>query len=161
MLVQLCTCIAALSCYECIRLEAGEPCFKCSAAAWRPPSAVSTAAHLWFDSAHGGMMEVIMHTHTAVPRSESTLHVSCSPAGCFPAQVVCITSFDQEPYVLLGCNSGAVRVAALVNASGDAVTGARQVRALQLREYTSCVSCRLSWHSMLGINSSHRADVLP
>jgi hypothetical protein len=43
----------------------------------------------------------------------------------------------QEPFLLLGCSSGAVRVAALVNASGDAVTGARQVRALQLREHTS------------------------
>lgn len=55
--------------------------------------------------------------------------------GC--AQVCCITAFDQEPYLLLGCSSGTVRVAALVNASGDAVSGARQVRSLQLREYTS------------------------
>lgn len=65
------------------------------------------------------------------------LHTASFPAGHSPVQVVCITSFDQEPYVLLSCSSGAVRVAALVNASGDAVTGARQVRALQLREYTS------------------------
>lgn len=43
---------------------------------------------------------------------------------------------DLEPYLLLGCTSGNVRVAALVNASGDAVVGARQVRGLQLREYT-------------------------
>jgi hypothetical protein len=65
------------------------------------------------------------------------MSTACCPAGFAPVQVVCITSFDHEPYVLLGCSSGAVRVAALVNASGDAVTGARQVRALQLREYIS------------------------
>lgn len=52
-------------------------------------------------------------------------------------QVCCVASFEQEPYLLLGCRSGAVRVAALVNASGDAVNAARQVRALQLRDYTS------------------------
>jgi hypothetical protein len=52
-------------------------------------------------------------------------------------QVRCMTTFQQEPYLLLGCSSGTVRVAALVNASGDAVTGPRQVRGLQLREYNS------------------------
>jgi hypothetical protein len=52
-------------------------------------------------------------------------------------QVCCVASFEHEPYLLLGCASGTVRVAALVNASGDAVAGARQIRALQLREHTS------------------------
>jgi hypothetical protein len=56
---------------------------------------------------------------------------------CVCVQVCCMTAFDQEPYLLLGCSSGTVRVAALVNASGDAVSGARQVRRLQLRDYTS------------------------
>lgn len=55
----------------------------------------------------------------------------------FPLQVCCVANFEQEPYLLLGCASGTVRVAALVNASGDAVTNARQVRGLQLREHSS------------------------
>lgn len=55
----------------------------------------------------------------------------------FSLQVCCVANFEQEPYLLLGCASGTVRVAALVNASGDAVTNARQVRGLQLREHSS------------------------
>lgn len=52
-------------------------------------------------------------------------------------QVCCMAAVQQEPYLLLGCASGSVRVVALVNASGDAVAAARQVRSLQLREHTS------------------------
>lgn len=61
----------------------------------------------------------------------------CHRVVCVPLQVCCVASFEQEPYLLLGCRSGAIRVAALVNASGDAITAARQVRSLQLRDYTS------------------------
>jgi hypothetical protein len=43
----------------------------------------------------------------------------------------------REPYLLLGCGSGAVRVAAMVNASGTPVTAARQVRGLTLMPYSS------------------------
>ena len=44
---------------------------------------------------------------------------------------------QREPFVLLGCRSGAVRVAQMVNASGSGVTAARQVRALKLTAYSS------------------------
>jgi len=42
--------------------------------------------------------------------------------------VTAAAAMHQEPYVQLGCSSGAVRVAGLVNASGAPVTEARQVR---------------------------------
>lgn len=43
----------------------------------------------------------------------------------------------REPYLMLGCSSGTIRVAGLVNASGSTVTEARQVRALKMMAYTS------------------------
>lgn len=51
--------------------------------------------------------------------------------------VTYIAAMQQEPYVLLGCLSGAVRVAAMVNASGDVVAAARQVRGLRLMPHKS------------------------
>lgn len=80
----------------------------------------------WSCCAEGALEKQLSNTHQP--------SVGCL---CGWVQVCCITVFDQEPYLLLGCSSGTVRVAALVNASGDAVSGARQVRSLQLREYTS------------------------
>jgi hypothetical protein len=47
-----------------------------------------------------------------------------------------VCQLQQEPYLLLGCTSGAVRVAALVNASGD-VVATRPARGLTLMPYTS------------------------
>jgi hypothetical protein len=44
---------------------------------------------------------------------------------------------QREPFLLLGCRSGAVRVAQMVNASGSGVTAARQVRGLKLTSYSS------------------------
>jgi hypothetical protein len=43
----------------------------------------------------------------------------------------------REPYVLVGCRGGAVRVVMAANASGAGVTAARQVRALKLMPYSS------------------------
>ncbi|KAI8474766.1 MAG: hypothetical protein J3K34DRAFT_490656 [Monoraphidium minutum] len=45
-------------------------------------------------------------------------------------------AMQREPFLLLGCSSGAVRVAHMVNASGAGVTTARQVRALKLTGYS-------------------------
>lgn len=50
--------------------------------------------------------------------------------------VTCAAAMTVEPFVLLGCGSGAVRVALMANASGDAVNAARQVRGLKLLPYT-------------------------
>ncbi|GBF96648.1 hypothetical protein Rsub_09281 [Raphidocelis subcapitata] len=41
-------------------------------------------------------------------------------------------AMERQPFVLLGCRSGAVRVALMADAAGEAVEGARQVHALQL-----------------------------
>ena len=43
----------------------------------------------------------------------------------------------QEPYVLLGCRSGRVQVAALLNESGGPATGAQEACALSLMPYNS------------------------
>ena len=61
-----------------------------------------------------------------------------TPAACPPAPSPCCScayGMQREPYLLLGCKSGAMRVAGMVNASGATVTEARQVRALQLMPY--------------------------
>ena len=76
-------------------------------------------------------------------------------------QVCCIAAFDQEPYLLLGCVSGAVRVAALVNDAGDPVAGARQARGLLLQEHFSkyvarvCSIRRRPAHARAGKVSRH------
>eukprot|EP00877_Chromochloris_zofingiensis_P001873 jgi/Chrzof1/11687/Cz06g05130.t1 len=50
--------------------------------------------------------------------------------------VTCVAAMKREPYLMLGCSSGTIRVAGLVNASGSTVTEARQVRALKMMAYT-------------------------
>eukprot|EP00878_Enallax_costatus_P027200 GHUV01029262.1.p1 GENE.GHUV01029262.1~~GHUV01029262.1.p1 ORF type:complete len:638 (+),score=216.01 GHUV01029262.1:649-2562(+) len=51
-------------------------------------------------------------------------------------KVCCLAALPREPYLLLGCSSGSIKVAALVNASGTPVTEARQIRGLQLTQYS-------------------------
>lgn len=52
-------------------------------------------------------------------------------------EITFAAAMQREPFLLLGCRGGAVRVAHMVNASGSGVTAARQVRALKLTHYSS------------------------
>jgi hypothetical protein len=47
----------------------------------------------------------------------------------------------QDPYVLLGCESGNVRVVALLDADGQPASGARPATDLSLQPYQGGLSC--------------------
>ncbi|GBF90962.1 hypothetical protein Rsub_03817 [Raphidocelis subcapitata] len=49
---------------------------------------------------------------------------------------ICVEPAAREPFLLVGCRSGAVRVAAAINASGNPAAAARQARGLVLMPYT-------------------------
>lgn len=79
--------------------------------------------------------------HSALPDASTCLPAAgvcvCAPAArC--TQVTCIVLAGRgPPHLLLGCESGAVRTAALVNASGNLVQGPHPVRAVQALPYAS------------------------
>lgn len=96
-------------------------------------------------------LDSVGNDHIGMPR------VACAPydaAMLRPAvvylqllwQVCFVAAVQQEPYLLLGCTSGAVRVAGLVNASGELVSGTRPVRGLTLLPYSS--ECLRPWYAM-------------
>ena len=76
----------------------------------------------------------------AVDPTSTVADDPCQPLHRLQLQedsIICIAPMQRDPYVLLGCSSGSIRVAALVNASGTTVTEARQVRMLQIMPYAS------------------------
>lgn len=86
----------------------------------------------------------------APPLSVLSLADSCDPAAAAAVDaaahkgggsggdaITCAAPLRREPYVLLGCASGAVRVAMVANASGCGVVGARPARGLRLMPYRS------------------------
>jgi hypothetical protein len=62
-------------------------------------------------------------------------HLPASTLTVQDDSITCVTPLEQQPYLMLGCASGAVRVAVLVNASGAPVMEARQARSLKLMPY--------------------------
>jgi hypothetical protein len=62
----------------------------------------------------------------------------------------CAEPAAREPFLLIGCRSGAVRVAAATNASGNPAAAARQARGLSLMPYTSECVRRLMGNALLG-----------
>ncbi|KAK9811618.1 hypothetical protein WJX72_007037 [[Myrmecia] bisecta] len=49
--------------------------------------------------------------------------------------VMAVAVMHNDPYVLLGCQSGDIQVAALVDASGEPAVGAREVRSISMTPY--------------------------
>lgn len=93
--------------------------------------AVEPLEHLGNRSGGGGGDDDADDDRTAAALPLGELRLDGGDAVTFASPM------DREPYVLLGCRSGAVRVAMMSNASGCAVTVARQVRGLKLMPHSS------------------------
>ena len=58
--------------------------------------------------------------------------------------VMAVALMPNDPYVLLGCQSGDIQVAALVDEHGEPAVGATAVRSLSMTPYegTACIPAR-------------------
>jgi hypothetical protein len=111
-----------------------------------PPHAVACPAP------QGGTLELFgvedIHPHSRT----APLHVLQLDGD----EITTVVPLKREPYLLLGCLSGNVKVAMLVNSAGAAITEARQARGLKLMQYEGACGCELwsgVWAGRGGLHS--------
>jgi hypothetical protein len=102
--------------------------------------------------AQGGTLELFSVEDISPHTRTGPLHVLQLDGD----EITTVVPLKREPYLLLGCLSGNVKVAMLVNSAGAPITEARQVRGLKLMQYEGG---RPAWAALRRPSSRRRRPV--